>query len=253
MSSSETEEQDDAEVGHDSGEDPYAAFERQSAARRARQRGGDDDGGIDDDEEEVVPAQQRRDWWEEEEEEEDDDFAPSPRRPKPRSAQRQGSRQPAFTRKDKGWIPVQRRINGEQALEQVVRNHGNSVAPGRGFTHGGPWRPTTALRVRNYRCNFKGCPATLRAEMDQSKFIDLYASNARDFKHKNHKEVGVDGITVPAEIRALLTDEILALQPKKIRAALRKKKLPDGTEVRSRACPTHCESACYIGNVHVPN
>lgn len=198
--------------------DPYAAFEEAHAERRARrmrgtQRGTDDvdEVGVHDDVDDAVEY--------------------SPQRPGTQRGHRSPSQNPKQVRTNKGWTLIKANISSLSELETFLEEHGDDVAAGRGFTPCGEWRPNKHQSVRVYRCLYDGCTAQLRAEQNHAgKYCVLKSSTPG---HAIHIERHNPKISVPGEVRALLTPMLLAMPPRKLRAHLRPMKLPDGCLVKS--------------------
>jgi len=124
-------------------------------------------------------------------------------------------------------------------LDAYIARVGREKAPGRGFT-GESWRPQkkTSTTVRNFRCLFKGCNGCLRAIRDlDTDLVDVYESTADGATHNSHIEGSSCTSGVPGELRALLTPNKLAMEPKAIRRYLRgenlRRTLTNGTLVCS--------------------
>ena len=245
VSDTEEDEDDDSDFA----DDPYASLQR-----RAAQGGqGHNIGG--------PPGSRFGAVLEEEEEEEDaeggggaaadepdadDGLGLSPRRRRRSIGGPGGSggpagpanHQPRFRRPSIPWVTVQDGIMGEDALEVEMKKHANAVAKGRGFTPGGGWRfnKKGAVHVRTWRCLYKNCPAMLRVEKDDSETCEIFRSSGANREHNSHQELGLPGISVPGEIRALC-DGRLDLPPKKLRSYIRNQLLPDGRPVRLLTYP----------------
>jgi len=93
-----------------------------------------------------------------------------------------------------------------------------------------------------YRCMFHECPATLRGERSNaSDTYALFKSTAETAVtaaakytpagHNAHHERHLPHISVPGEIRALLTHDRLDMPPSRLRSAIRGITLPDGFKV----------------------
>ena len=142
--------------------------------------------------------------------------------------------QPAFRRHSKGWITLEDGIVSEEDLDTAIAKHADKVSRGRGFTPAGSWRngKNNGVSSRAWRCLYRGCPAMLRVEKDISGRCEIFRSSGSGNEHNAHIELGVEGISVPGEIRALLSPNKLAMPPKRARHYLRQCLLPDGRNVR---------------------
>ena len=236
----ELSEDEAVEVEEAEEDDPYASFRarvnRHGSPPRRRRR-------YDEDDDEGEEAEDEGDEGLLDEEEEDDwrHFA-SPRhksrggaagRSSGGGTSRSDKAAPAQSKwqKIKGGIPL-------ASLADEVEAHGIRVAAGRGFTKAGKvhHRKSDNVAVQKYRCLFRGCPAQLRTE---STSIDATIYRDANRPHNDHiertKEGAKEAKGVPGELKALLTPTKLALEPKRLRAYLRTRRLHDGTQ----ASPHH--------------
>ena len=242
LSDTEEEEEDGSNSSDDFADDPYAHLQRR-AAHHGHHNAGVRTGSAsrfgaavlaeeeDDAEGGGAAADLRVD-----EQDGDDGLGLSPRRRRRSpagSAGRPAHRQPKFQRTDPCWVTVQDGIMGEEALEVELKKHEDAVAKGRGFTPNGGWRfnKKGSVHVRTWRCLYKHCPAMLRVEKDDREICEIFRSSGANREHNSHQELGLPGISVPGEIRALC-DGRLDLPPKKMRSYIRNKLLPDGRPVR---------------------
>jgi hypothetical protein len=105
------------------------------------------------------------------------------------------------------------------------------VSAGRGFTPG-QWRPNKTCTVRNWRCLFHECPATLREEKNLvTGCVVVMDNDVVGQKHNEHIEQNVESISVPGEIRELLSPTKLGMGPKELRGYLRPRTLGNGVKI----------------------